>query len=116
VSVFSNQGSKGGSYELNLEGGFAPGTEVMEILNCTRLTANSAGNITVQMGAGEPKIFFPVMNLNKSGLCGFAEATATASGNLNSTNGTDSHKNSSPEKFGAPTLLLLLCAIFVGIM
>ncbi|RJE21427.1 alpha-amylase [Aspergillus sclerotialis] len=71
VSVFSNQGSKGGKYQLALQGGFAPGMDVMEILGCTRLTSNEVGNITVEMGAGEPKVFFPISQLNGSGLCGF---------------------------------------------
>lgn len=71
VSVFSNQGSKGGKYQLALQGGFAPGMDVMEILGCSRLTSNEVGNITVEMGAGEPKIFFPMSQLNGSGLCGF---------------------------------------------
>ncbi|KAL2008595.1 hypothetical protein VTN00DRAFT_6789 [Thermoascus crustaceus] len=64
VSVFSNQGSKGGAYQLAPSEEFAPGTEVMEILNCKKVTADNVGNITVEMGAGEPKVFFPVMNLN----------------------------------------------------
>lgn len=71
VSVFSNQGSNGGKYHLALQGGFAPGTEVMEILGCSKQRTNSVGNITVRMGAGEPKVFFPISQLNDSGLCGF---------------------------------------------
>jgi len=46
VPVFSNQGEKGGKYTINL-GGFTPNTEVMDILECERQTANNKGNITV---------------------------------------------------------------------
>lgn len=79
VSVFSNQGSKGGKYQLSLQGGFAPGIQVMEVLGCLEHTANEVGNITVEMGAGEPKVFFPISQLNGSGLFGFENPNAESS-------------------------------------
>lgn len=88
VSVFSNQGSGGGKYELSVPGAFDPGVQVMEVMNCTKSTANKAGNITVQMGAGQPKVFFPMDQLDGSGLCGSsgkaANGSGSASGNSNS--------------------------------
>lgn len=52
VAVFSNQGQKGGKYELNVGGGFAPNEHVMEVLSCDKSSADAHGNITVQMGQG----------------------------------------------------------------
>ena len=84
VAVFSNQGSKGGKYQLSVPGGFEPGTEVMEIMKCTKSNANKAGNVTALMDGGQPRVFFPTANLNGSGLCGSAKAasngTSTGSG------------------------------------
>ena len=77
VAVFSNQGSQGGKYELSVPNGFAPGTEVMEILNCTKSSANSAGNVTALMEGGLPKVFFPTANMNGSGLCGYSKNGTT---------------------------------------
>jgi alpha-amylase len=93
VAVFSNQGSQGGSYQLQLGGGFAPGTDVMEILGCTKTTADGAGNITVQMGGGEPKVFFPASSLVNSGLCGYPGKKASTNSNPSSTNSTNTTKN-----------------------
>ena len=79
VAVFSNQGSQAGEYQLVLQNGFAPGTQVMEVLDCSNHTVDGAGNLTVEMGDGEPKVFFPVFRLNTSGLCGFEKAPNTNS-------------------------------------
>ncbi|KAL6237343.1 hypothetical protein BDW75DRAFT_228842 [Aspergillus navahoensis] len=71
VSVFSNQGSQGGPYNLTIPGAFKSGTEVIEVLSCERVTADHEGKIVVEMDEGEPKVFFPVRKMNGSGLCGF---------------------------------------------
>ncbi|PTU19606.1 hypothetical protein P175DRAFT_0309285 [Aspergillus ochraceoroseus IBT 24754] len=59
-----------------VEGAFAPGTEAMEVLTCTKVTANNQGEITVGMYAGEPKVFFPVNKLTGSELCGFCKSAS----------------------------------------
>lgn len=74
VAVFSNQGSQAGEYQLVLQGGFAPGTQVMEVIHCSNHTVDKTGSLTVEMGVGEPKVFFPVFRLSNSGLCGFEKA------------------------------------------
>ncbi|KAL4910002.1 hypothetical protein BDW74DRAFT_46618 [Aspergillus multicolor] len=76
VSIFSNQGSQGGPYNLTVPGAFKPGTEAVEVFSCERLTADHEGRIVVQMDEGEPKAFFPVKKMKGSGLCGFKERTA----------------------------------------
>ena len=91
VAVFSNQGSKGGSYQLQVGGAFDPNTEVMEVVTCQKQTANKAGNITVKMGQGAPRAFFPTANLDGSGLCGTSK-TANGSSSANSSSGGQ-HKN-----------------------
>jgi alpha-amylase len=84
VAVFSNQGEKGGEYEMSVgPGAFAEGTEVIEVFDCTVSNANEAGNVTALMGAGLPKAFFPTAQMNGTGLCGYpsdSEATGTSSG------------------------------------
>ncbi|KAL4747617.1 hypothetical protein BDW72DRAFT_209457 [Aspergillus terricola var. indicus] len=71
VSIFSNQGSQGGPYNLSIPGAYKPGTEVIEVLGCKRVTADHEGQIVVKMDKGEPKAFFSVRKMNGSGLCGF---------------------------------------------
>jgi alpha-amylase len=83
VAVFSNQGEKGGEYDLSVgPGAFATGMEVIEVIGCTKSNANEAGNVTARMGAGLPKAFFPTAQMNGSGLCGYPsdKATNTSSG------------------------------------
>ncbi|KAF4210361.1 hypothetical protein CNMCM8980_004292 [Aspergillus fumigatiaffinis] len=97
VSIFSNQGSNGGKYQLALKDAYAPGTEVMEVLGCSKLTANDVGNLTVDMDAGEPRVFFPVAQLNNSGLCGFEKQKTVSSSNSNSDSDSNSNSNNSAQ-------------------
>jgi alpha-amylase len=82
VAVFSNQGEKGGKYELSVgPGAFAVGMDVTEVVNCTTSKANEAGNVTALMEGGLPRAFFPTEQMNGSGLCGFAiSATSNQTG------------------------------------
>ncbi|KAN0071172.1 Glycoside hydrolase superfamily [Elaphomyces granulatus] len=114
VAVFSNQGSPGGSYQLQLGGGFAPGTQVMEILGCTKTTADNTGNITVQMGGGEPKVFFPASSLNNSGLCGYSKKASTNPTDSSSTNSTNATKNFAEHHCQMPLSALFACTIFTA--
>ena len=95
VAIFSNQGSKGGAYELQLgPNAFQPGTNVTEVLSCNTTVANEAGNITAFMGAGVPHAFFPTFQLNGSGLCGADKAASnTSSGSQGSNGSTSSSTN-----------------------
>jgi alpha-amylase len=68
VFCINNQSSKGPNYEISV-GGFTTGEQVVEVLTCTTVTAQSNGNVTAYMGAGEPKVFFPAKALEGSGLC-----------------------------------------------
>lgn len=78
VAVFSNQGEKGGEYELSVgPGAYAVGTEVIEVFNCTKSKANEAGNVTALMGGGLPRAFFPTAQMKGSGLCGYPSDKAT---------------------------------------
>ncbi|KAL4803490.1 glycoside hydrolase superfamily [Aspergillus unguis] len=71
VAIYSNQGSRGGPYELAIPGAFAPGTRAVDVLSCSEITADDEGVITVEMNAGRPKAFFPVKKMKGSGLCGY---------------------------------------------
>lgn len=76
------------------------------------------GNITVEMGAGEPKVFFPVMNLNNSGLCGFDKSTASSSsGSSQNSDDSDKHSHKHDHNAGehvhtSPVYTMVLCAVF----
>ncbi|KAL2851781.1 glycoside hydrolase superfamily [Aspergillus pseudodeflectus] len=78
VSVFSNQGAGGGPYNLTIPGAFKPGTEVVEVLSCKKVTADKEGRITVEMDEGEPMIFFPAKRMAGSGICGSKERKGPA--------------------------------------
>jgi alpha-amylase len=91
VSVFSNQGSGGGKYQFAVHGGFAPNTQAMEVLGCSEYQADGAGDLTVGMDSGEARVFFPVNQLNGSGLCGFESKKSKSS---NSDTGETTSDNS----------------------
>ncbi|KAL4920132.1 glycoside hydrolase superfamily [Aspergillus aurantiobrunneus] len=124
VSVFSNQGTQGGPYQLRVPKAFAPGTEAMEVLSCTKVTADKEGNITVKMDAGEPKVFFPVKKLKGSGLCGFRKTKAPlcSAGKGNSTEKPENQTvgENTPEQLSSGSdatvsyTMVLLC-VFAGV-
>ena len=71
VGVYSNLGSSGDEYTLTIsDTGYASGTEVVEILTCATAVAGEGGNITVEMGSGVPKIFYPAARMTGSSICG----------------------------------------------
>ncbi len=72
VGVFSNKGTSGASYSQKIGNtGFASGATIVEVLGCTTVVADSTGTITVAMGQGAPKIFYPLTPLKGSGICGY---------------------------------------------
>ena len=67
-SVLSNKGSTGSNYTQAYAAGYSSGTQVTELLTCSTLTADGTGKITVPMGAGQPRIYYPSANVGA--LCG----------------------------------------------
>ncbi|KAH8689124.1 putative alpha-amylase [Talaromyces proteolyticus] len=71
VAVLSNQGLHGGEYTLDVHGAADPGTNLTEVTNCnSTVVAGFNGTITIPMGQGQPRVYFPTFNLKGSGLCG----------------------------------------------
>ncbi|KAI9740980.1 MAG: hypothetical protein M1834_002691 [Cirrosporium novae-zelandiae] len=84
VSVYSAQGSSGGSYNLSLATAFAPSVEVTEVLSCTTVNTSIYGQLTVEMSKGLPRIFVRTQNLNGTGLCGgIGDVAAQAASDAN---------------------------------
>ena len=127
VSVFSNQGSNGGPYKLTVNDTFAPSAEVMEVLNCSMHHVDRHGRLTIDMDAGEPRVFYPLKKLKGSGLCGFHKRNASLSGSGSGKNLTGNHsvngtgKNTTTDgksSFGhqtvIPSSVALFCVLFVN--
>ncbi|KAL4961922.1 alpha-amylase [Aspergillus stella-maris] len=88
VSVFSNQGSHGGQYNLTIKDAFKPETEIIEVLSCARSTVDEEGEMTVHMDKGQPRIFYPVKKMDGSGLCGFRKRRGPQLTSCGSSRGT----------------------------
>jgi alpha-amylase len=125
VSVFSNQGSQGSPYRLIIPGAFAPGTETMEVLSCRNVTADKVGKITVEMDAGEPKVFYPVKKLDGSGLCGFKKRKTLlctdggGTGNITVKNHTKSEGTYELSSLGSEPSIssaMALLSVFAGVV
>ena len=81
VSVFSNQGEKGGKYDLSVgPDAYKEGTEVIEVFTCKKSRANEGGNVTAAMESGEPRAFFPTSHMDGTGLCGYKADKASGTG------------------------------------
>ncbi|KAL2015289.1 hypothetical protein VTK56DRAFT_5914 [Thermocarpiscus australiensis] len=68
VFCINNKSSKGDSYQISV-GGFQPNDKVVEVLGCKANTADAAGNVTMYMGQGEPKVYVPAAALEKTDIC-----------------------------------------------
>ncbi|KAL4791514.1 glycoside hydrolase superfamily [Aspergillus venezuelensis] len=88
VPAFSNQGSRGGQYNLTIKDAFKPGTEVVEILSCARSTVNEEGEMTVHMNEGQRRVFYPVKKMDGSGLCRLRKRRGPQLTSCGSTGGT----------------------------
>lgn len=78
ITVLSNYGSIGSSYNLTLIGsGYTSGTELIEMYTC-RVTVDSSGDIAVPMASGLPRVF--MLASSASSFCG-GTSTATTSAN-----------------------------------
>ncbi|KAF1951570.1 alpha-amylase [Byssothecium circinans] len=70
ISVFTNKGNSSASWTLNLSGtGWESGTEVVEVLTCTRATVDAKGSFEVPMEGGVPRIYFAVSAVGDGGIC-----------------------------------------------
>lgn len=115
IAVLSNQGMQGGDYTLDINGVADPGTNLTEVTLCnSTVVAGPNGTITVPMGRGQPRVYFPTFNLNNSGLCGQLSPSLSLS---------DSAQPSATASFvtqqGLGTSLeapAWLCVVFMGFM
>lgn len=72
-TIITNQGEGGSSYTLTTSGMlFNKGETVIEILTCTKYTANSNGDVAVQMKGGLPSVLVPATSLAGSTMCGYS--------------------------------------------
>lgn len=74
IGVFSNLGSNGNTYQINIAGGnsgYAGGEQVVQVLggDCSVITADGAGALNVNVGP-DPVVLYPASALEGSGLCG----------------------------------------------
>ncbi|KAH2069768.1 hypothetical protein KXV52_001183 [Aspergillus fumigatus] len=75
------------------------GPEGVQAVSVFSNQGTNGGNLTVEMDAGEPRIFFPVAQLNNSGLCGFEkQKTASSSNSDSDSNSNDSTHPSRQDK------------------
>ncbi|KAJ4352183.1 uncharacterized protein N0V89_007530 [Didymosphaeria variabile] len=71
LTVINNNGAKAVNYTLQIAtSGFAPLTEVVELLTCTRTTVGLLGNLTATVTAGRPMVFYPYSLLGGTSWCG----------------------------------------------
>lgn len=68
VTLLTQQGSGGSNYTLNIASGYDGGTQVTELLTCSRLTASSDGTLAVPMTAGQPRVYYPTADIGSQ--CG----------------------------------------------
>jgi alpha-amylase len=73
VSVFTNTGSGTSSWTLNLDceaAGWRSGTEVIEVISCTKHVISKDGYLHIKMQGGLPKVYFSTAAVSAgSGIC-----------------------------------------------
>lgn len=78
VAVYTSSGEgkpAGEASKLDLPTAYTSGSMVTDLVHCKNYTVNEYGQLTVEMGGGEPLVFFPAGKLNGSRLCGFGEVS-----------------------------------------
>jgi alpha-amylase len=86
IMVLSNLGSNPASSEDTnaalpaSQTGFHPGQNVTEILSCKTVTTDSSGQLNISLNDGGPRVYYPTLSLNQSGICGHLVAGSTKSG------------------------------------
>ncbi|EME84740.1 glycoside hydrolase family 13 protein [Pseudocercospora fijiensis CIRAD86] len=80
ITVLNNNGEDTSEFKLDIRGhDLESGTHVTELLSCTNTSVEASGILSVQMGSGQPKVYYPTHLLVDSGLCGMGK-TATSNG------------------------------------
>ncbi|MCJ1419405.1 hypothetical protein MMC32_005760 [Xylographa parallela] len=97
LTVYSNQGTGGGSWQLFVPNAYPPNSQVTELLTCADTYSDSIGHLNVSMNAGVPHVYFPTYNLEGSGLCGRSLTT----GWINNSTTTNSVKTSGSDSLTA---------------
>ncbi|MCJ1369414.1 hypothetical protein MMC20_000625 [Loxospora ochrophaea] len=70
LGVFSNLGANSTNYTLPLKhSSFKANMTLVEVISCDNVTVNAKGEVPVPMEEGLPKIFYPAVTLQKSGIC-----------------------------------------------
>ncbi|KAK3348615.1 glycoside hydrolase family 13 protein [Lasiosphaeria hispida] len=80
VFCINNKSSKGDTYSISV-GGFEPSDQVVEVLGCTTIQADGAGNVTSYMFGGEPKVYVSSASLKDTGLCPVTTAAGPGKAN-----------------------------------
>lgn len=71
-TVLSNQGASAPTWTLGTKGmGFTSGNTVVNVVNCATYTADSNGEVAIQMQAGLPAVLLETGALSGCGLCGY---------------------------------------------
>lgn len=96
VAILSNQGLQGGDYTLQVPGVADPGTNLTEVTLCTTVVASDNGTITVPMGQGQPRVYYPTFNLNGSGFCGFSSSASLSPSSKGSSGSSNSTSSGAP--------------------
>ncbi|RHZ66738.1 alpha-amylase [Aspergillus thermomutatus] len=74
IMLLTAQGSNSNFFNMTMPVSYNPGVVAMDVLNCVNYTVDGAGQLTVSMDKGEPRVFFPANLMAGSGLCGYAES------------------------------------------
>jgi alpha-amylase len=71
LTVINNNGAHAANYALNITAsGFAPSTEVVDLLTCTRATIDQSGSLILTVAAGRPIVMYIYSLLRGTGWCG----------------------------------------------
>ncbi|KXT01375.1 hypothetical protein AC578_6634 [Pseudocercospora eumusae] len=71
ITILSNSGEDTPEFKLDIRGHDLPsGMQITELLTCTNTSVEASGALSVQMGSGLPKVYYPTHLLVDSGLCG----------------------------------------------
>ncbi|PWY87724.1 alpha-amylase [Aspergillus heteromorphus CBS 117.55] len=77
ITVLSNLGASGRSYNLSLPGtGYSANQKLTELYTCTNVTVDADGSVPVPMASGLPRVLYPADKLSNSSLCGHNSTTS----------------------------------------
>jgi alpha-amylase len=95
--------------------GYAPNTDLVDVLSCTKVTTDAKGAVSTTSKAGAPIVLVPASTLAKGGaLCGtLATGSSTGSSSSNGTT-TGAQPKSSAQGMTLTTSVLVFALSFVG--